>query len=110
MLKPILWKNICRGEKDVKAISMLAGVLIGLAIAGAVIPTTYGVITHGWVQTTTIHTMTGCKDCTSRHHEWVARPAEHGISECNGNCDRERPGLSQEHYHNDRDNIISRPR
>ncbi len=90
MLKPILWKDISRGEKGVKAISMLAGILIGLAIAGVAIPITYGVITHSWAQTTTTRTMTGCEDCASHHHGYAARPAEHGIGNCNGNCERER--------------------
>ncbi len=73
-----------------KALSMLAGILIGLAIAGVAVPITYGVITHSWTQTTTIHTMTGCEDCAPHHNGYAARPAEHGIGNCNGNCDRER--------------------
>ncbi len=71
-----------------KAISMLAGILIGLAIAGVAVPVTYGVITHSWAQTTT-HTMNGCEDCAS-HHEYMAKHSEHVTGSCNGSCERDR--------------------
>ncbi len=71
-----------------KAVSMLAGILIGLAIAGVAVPVTYGVITHSWAQNTA-HTMNGCEDCAS-HHEYMAKHSEYVHSGCNGNCDRDR--------------------
>ena len=89
MLKPILSEDISRGEKGMKAISMLAGILIGLAVVGLAVPVTYGVLTHAWTPTTTTHDMTECENC-GEHHGPMARPAEHCRGECNGNCDRDR--------------------
>ena len=71
-----------------KAVSMLAGILIGLAIAGVAVPVTYGVITHSWAQNTA-HTMNGCEDCAS-HHEYMAKHSEYAHGSCNGICDRDR--------------------
>ena len=94
MLKEMLVRANDRGGKGVKALSMLAGILIGLAIAGLAVPITYSVVTHSWAPTTEAHHPEGCSDC-GEHHGPRAMEAEHQAGQCNGDCIHDRDRLHE---------------
>ena len=94
MLKEIKRRPHGRGEKSVKALSMLAGILIGLAVAGLAVPLTYSVVTHSWAPTTEAHHPQGCSDC-GEHHGPRAMESEHQAGQCSGDCSHDRDRMRE---------------
>jgi len=67
---------------------MLAGILIGLVMAGLAIPLTYGIITHNWIPATGTYHLQRCFECCE-HCNAPIMETEHQGGQCICACNHD---------------------